>query len=360
VLALLSLAPSACTADPPSPHSSATTASQAPSRTTPDLPTGRPTPAAGRPATSFVNPVRRANFPDPGILRVGRLYYAYSTNSSAANVPVMTSPDLVTWTARGDALPELPEWATADDTWAPEVIDTKDGFVLYFTAAAVATGTQCIGRAFSTSPLGPFVDRATDALVCQNEKGGSIDPSPFRAPDGSLHLLWKNDGNCCGYDVDLWSQPLAADGLSLDGAPKIVLERAKPWQGDLIEGPEMVFHSGVYWLFYAANNYASARYAEGVARCTSPAGPCRDSAGPILTSTRRAIGPGHGFVVTTPAGQTWLAYHAWVPGHLEGDRPGRQLWLSRLTWTSAGPVVAKPSTARQTAPAESLAGGADG
>lgn len=291
------------------------------------------------------------NFPDPAILRVGPTYYTYSTNSSSANVPVMTSPDLVTWTPRGDAMPQLDSaWTTEGDTWAPEVIQVGAGFVLFYTAPDIATGTQCIGRAFASSPLGPFVDDHDGALVCQNEKGGSIDPSPFRALDGTVHLLWKNDVNCCGYDVDLWSQPLTADAMTLTGSPTIVLAKTKPWQGNLVEGPEMVFHGGRYWLFYAANNYAGARYAEGVASCAGPTGPCHDSDEPVLTSTARAIGPGHGYVVTTPSGQTWLAFHAWSPGHVGGDRPGRQLWLSRVTWTAHGPEVARPSVARQAAP----------
>ncbi len=315
------------------------------------LPTGRPTPAVGRSARTFVNPVFRADFPDPGILRVGSLYYAYSTNSAAANVPVMTSPDLVTWTPRGDAMPHLDAlWTTKNDTWAPEVIQIGSGFVLFYTAPDTGTGTQCIGRAVSTSPLGPFVDTHDDAIVCQNEKGGSIDPSPFRALDGQLYLLWKNDGNCCGYDVDLWSQRLSADGLNLVGAPQIVLEKTKPWQGKLIEGPEMVYHGGSYWLFYAANDYASARYAEGVARCRGPVGPCIDSSGPILTSTAAARGPGHAFIVTTPSGQTWMAFHAWAAGHVGDDVPGRQLWLTRLSWGLHGPVPARPSSARQQVP----------
>jgi beta-xylosidase len=346
--------PASPTGAAPSTASSPSSASvrAAPSATSSAvLPTGRPTPAVGRSARTFVNPVFGTDFPDPGIIRVGRLYYAYSTNSAAANVPVMTSPDLVSWTPRGDAMPRLdPRWTTKNDTWAPEVIRVGSRFVLFYTAPDTGTGTQCIGRAVSTSPLGPFVDRHDSAIVCQNEKGGSIDPSPYRAPDGQLYLLWKNDGNCCGYDVDLWSQRLSADGLDVVGAPTVLLEKTKPWQGKLIEGPELVFHGGSYWLFYAANDYASANYAEGVARCRGPVGPCVDSSGPILTSTVAARGPGHAFIVRTPSGQTWMAFHAWAAGHVGQDPPGRQLWLTRLTWTAHGPVPARPTTARQTTP----------
>jgi beta-xylosidase len=71
----------------------------------------------------------------------------------------------------------------------------------------------------------------------------------------------------------------------------------------------------------------------------------------LLVSNAVAAGPGHGFVVNTPGGQSWFAYHAWLPGHIGGRHPGRKMWLSRITWTARGPVIAAPSTGPQPAPA---------
>lgn len=41
-----------------------------------------------------------ANFPDPSVVRDGDTHFAYGTNTGGAYLPVMTSTDLVTWTAR--------------------------------------------------------------------------------------------------------------------------------------------------------------------------------------------------------------------------------------------------------------------
>ena len=59
---------------------------------------------------TFQNPVISANFPDPFILEVDDVYYAYSTNSNSRNVPYATSTDLVNWQVGRDALPALPWW----------------------------------------------------------------------------------------------------------------------------------------------------------------------------------------------------------------------------------------------------------
>jgi len=60
--------------------------------------------------TQYTNPVIRADFPDPGLLRgPDGAFYAYATHTSIAgrwmNVQVARSPDLVTWKLLGDALP---------------------------------------------------------------------------------------------------------------------------------------------------------------------------------------------------------------------------------------------------------------
>src|SRR5215207_8630425 len=187
--------------------------------------------AASTPAGSFTNPVYAENFPDPGVLRAGHTYYAYGTNTSAENVPTMTSTDLVTWADGPDAMPAVGDWAVGGNTWAPEVVAVAGGrYVLYYTARSIATGKQCIGRAVGTAPGGPFADPDATPFVCQAAEGGSIDASPFRDADGRLYLYWKNDGNCCGKPVHLYGQPLSADGMRLAGTRKTLLTNTRPWQ----------------------------------------------------------------------------------------------------------------------------------
>ncbi|MET0423792.1 MAG: glycoside hydrolase family 43 protein [Actinoplanes sp.] len=306
-------------------------------------------------ALTFTNPVHSANFPDPGALRAGATWYAYGTNGPDGNVPVLTSPDLVTWTPAGDALPQVGKWAEPGNTWAPEVSagPAEGTYLLYYTARSTATGRQCLGVATATAPGGPFVDDATEPLVCQAGEGGSIDASPFTDESGERWLYWKNDGNAIGQPTYLYGARLSADGRKLDGEPKRLLRNDADWEAHVIEAPQMVRHDGKLYLFYSANAFDRDVYALGYATCEGPLGPCRKAAeNPILRSSPAAAGPGHGFLVTTPAGESWLLYHAWPPSAVGSVEPGRQLWLDRVDWVDGRPVVQGPTVSPQPRPAQ--------
>jgi beta-xylosidase len=288
-----------------------------------------------------VQRVYAENFPDPHVIADGDMFYAYATNGEAGNLPVIRSTDLRTWEAAGDAMPELASWVFAGRTWAPGVIAIDDSFIAYYTASQLGTGLQCVGRAVADDPAGPFVDDSDSPLVCQDDEGGSIDASPFRASDGSLYLYWKNDGNCCGFDTWLYGQPLTDDGLSLIGEPVRLLKQDADWEGDLVEAPFMWSHDDRLYLFYSANAFDSADYAVGYATCDAPLGPCDKAAeNPILRTSAVAEGPGHNSVVEFD-GRTWLAYHAWPPDFFASSDV-RSMWVSELTWQDGRPVVDGP------------------
>ena len=277
-------------------------------------------------AWALHNPVYTRDFPDPFILHVGQTYYAYATNGNGSNVQTATSRDLVHWRPGRDALPKLGSWDFPGSTWAPEVAHVGNRYVLYYTASS---GTQCIGRAVSKTPTGPFVDSFTSALVCQKAAGGSIDPDPSGG-----YLDWKNDGNAIGRPTRIWAQKLSRDGLHLVGPRRAIEQNGnQTWEGGVVEGPEMRRHGGRLYLFYSGGNYNDDSYAVGYATCKGPLGPCTDAPeNPILKTGCRAHGPGH----NTFAGP-YIVYHAWNPAHTK-----RQLWLSRLVWRNGKPVVQGP------------------
>lgn len=310
----------------------------------------RPT-STGSDPNMFTNPVVRTDAPDPQAIRVDDTWYLFHTNAGGRDVPVLSSPDLVDWTPIGDALPELPGWADAGKTWAPEAIQlAPDRFLLYYTVAGRESGRQCVGRAVASAPQGPYRDDSAGPLICQAELGGSIDASPFRDTDGSLWLLWKNDGNAIGVDTWLWSQRLSDDGLRLVGEPTRLLKQTEPWEGTLIEGPFFHRQDGRLYLFFAANAYDRAEYAEGYAVCESPTGPCVKAAeNPILKTNEVASGPGHASMVVKD-GRTWLLYHAWPPGQEGSVDPGRQVWLDEITWHDGKPQVNGPTAEPQQKP----------
>ena len=315
-----------------------------------------PTPGEGE----FANPVITRDFPDPFVLKVDDTYYAYATG-----YVVSTSTDLVTWRSP-QALTVVSQWALRD-WWAPEVAVTSAGYVMYYTARSELPTpgndtAQCIGRAVSDSPDGLFRDELEEPLICQPDLGGSIDAHPFVDADGTLYLLWKNDGNCCGVPVDLWIAPMTPDGLSFAGEPtSLGVTNDEAWEGLLIEAPTLWLHEGTYYLFFSANAYYADTYAVGYATATNVLGPYTDAPeNPILHAdisdladdpVLQAAGPGHQSIIVDDDGELWLAYHAWDRDAVGYERGGeRTMWIDELVFEEGRAVILGPDTEPQPVP----------
>jgi len=271
------------------------------------------------------------DFPDPFVLDVGGEYYAFATNSAAGNIQIIRSSDLSDWTTVGDALPHLPRWAHPGDTWGPSVLERGGTWVLYYTAEFGSTGVQCLSSAVATQPEGPYIDNSAWPIECQAALGGSIDPSPYVATDGTAYLTWKSQG-ANGQPPTLWAQQLTPAGTALvPGNPTSLLTPGQSWQGGTVEGPDMVLSGGQYLLFYSANAWQTADYAIGVADCDGPLGPCTQRSGPPLVASQAGLsGPGGPSVFTDATGNLWVAFHAWLPGRV-GPPNSRDLFLRPLT-----------------------------
>lgn len=300
-------------------------------------------PTALRPASGVLlgTPVYDGDFADPYVLRVGDAAYAYATNTAEANVPVIVATASPIARYVGDVLPDLPSWSEEGRVWAPAVLALDDGYVLYYSTRVRGTGTQCVSRATSDSPTGPFVDDSAGPMVCQQELGGTIDPSVVTDRDGLSWLLFKNDGNCCGIPTSIWIQQLAPDGLSVVGEPVELLTAGPEWEGGLIEGPSMVLDGDRVLLFYSGNAWDTENYAIGYAVCESVTGPCRRPEAvedaPWMQNTTFARGPG-GQEFFAALGDVWMVYHGWARG--QAGRPGaeRRLYLDVVRLDDGTPV----------------------
>lgn len=306
-------------------------------------------------------PILSTDFPDPFILRNGSEFLAYATNASGdrANVPMARSTNLVTWNlvAEGDklhdAMPQLPSWVKRGLTWAPEVLKTQNGFVLHFTARDKTSDLQCLGAAFSVSPMGPFTSATDRPLLCQTDLGGTIDSHAFRDTDGQLYLYYKNDGNNPQFKkpTDIYVQRLTPDGMNVVGEAKPLLRNDTGWEAHVIEAPTMVRHGENYVLFYSANHYGwethqrLSPYAVGYANCKGPMGPCTDaSANPILNSYNdRKVGclsgPGHQSIFEV-GGRQFISFHAWAAtkGCRKFDNK-RYMYIAPLLWKDGKPQI---------------------
>jgi Glycosyl hydrolases family 43 len=299
------------------------------------------------------SPVYEGDFPDPFVLVTGGRSFAYGTQTGDVNVQVMESPDLAAWRHRGDALPELPSWAGPGRTWAPAVLrrEAAEGsgrasaetYVLYYALRYEAAGRQAVSVATASAPAGPFVDRSSEPLIYQEDRAGSIDPSPFVDEDGAAYLLWKSDDNAVDRPASLWGAPLRPDGLALAGEPTELLRHDAAWEEPLVEAPSLArVGEGAYVLFYSGGWWESGRYGIGYATGPGPLGPfhkeTRDA--PWVASAQGMAGPG-GAEVFRDAGGGWrLAFHAWTPPRVGyGEGGARSLWIERLEFTGGRPVL---------------------
>ena len=224
--------------------------------------------------------------------------------------------DLGAWTyADADAFPDdgFPSWANSNNgyTWAPAVMNIGGTFTMYYTARDISANTQCIGRATSASAAGPFSDSSDSPFVCQNSLGGTIDAQPFQDTDGSLYLLYKNDGNSIGIPTGIWIQQLSSDGSALEVAAIMLVTSGSAWDHGIVEGPYLQTCQGdKYCLFFSGSYYASCSYSVGVATASAVTGPyTKDASNPVLSSTGAVCGPGGESLFD--ASGPYSAIHSW-------------------------------------------------
>jgi beta-xylosidase len=363
---LLACSPAAVPVEPTSPAASrvpspSTSASAA--RGT-NQPTANATPTLGE--NEFVNPVIDADFPDPDVILVGDSYYAYATARGSTNIQLARSENLVDWKMLPDALPDLAAWsglttaftgAPQRATWAPDIAEVDDAFILYYTAPALKAAKfqgeapQCIGRATSARPEGPFRDTSSAPLVCQPELGFTIDPAYFEDADGNRYLLWR--GGCCGLASRIYIQKLTDDGLGVTG--EIVdtgIRNDRPWEGGTAEAPTLLFRDGTYYLLYSGNNPFGYDYGVGYATSDSVLGPYEKAEeNPILVTKAKVVGPGHQSIIEDKDGDLWLTYHAWERPKVGYEAGGRRAMLIDELVVDDGTVrVLGPDTEPQAAP----------
>ncbi|BCJ40868.1 hypothetical protein GCM10010168_48330 [Actinoplanes ianthinogenes] len=334
---------------------------------------GLTTPAAAQAATvTYTNPVSAGTvdtFPDPAVIR-GKdgVWYAYGTTNPIFNskgetgehiLPILSSPDLVHWTYRKDAITVKPSyWAAGTRAWAPD-IRYLDGS--YHLTYALSNGG--IALLTGATPTGPWTDHGL--LVTPSGSGcptGTIDQALFTDADGTNYLYWGS------YDT-LCVQQLTADATGRVGAVTQV------GRGRRAEGSFVVRRDGYYYLFFSdagCCDGAFSGYTVKVGRSTSPRGPFLTPSGLDLMSLtskdgivlaangNRWIGPGHNALATDLAGQDWLVYHAIPAG--DPDFPPvtgangatlnltrRPLMIDRLDWIGGWPVVRAGAGASETA-----------
>jgi beta-xylosidase len=293
---------------------------------------------------------RGPDLTDPFILHVGDRYYLYtSEGGTSMNVPVRVGTSLTSWGPAREVLPRLPAWADPAATWAPDVRKVQGGWALYFSALVhgIQPAEHCVGAAFGPSPTGPFV-ADPKPFVCQLDRRGTIDPRTFLDKDGQLVLDFKSEDNANpgwpGPDQNgrtvIWAQRLSPDGRRLLGPATPILQPTQPWEGTIVEAPDMVYVDGNYWLFYSGGWFNTSGYGVGYAICKSAFGPCSDlSPSPLLGSNAQGSGPGESSVFLDD-GHAYLLYNPWHAND-PAATPPRPVAVAPLRFGADGPHLVR-------------------
>ncbi|OLF09844.1 hypothetical protein BLA60_17945 [Actinophytocola xinjiangensis] len=259
---------------------------------------------------------------------VGKLWVPVLTHGSGNTVGMSDC-------ASGDALPGGPgEWASGN-IWAPGVVRFGDRFFMYYTASRKGSGQKCLGRAISRSAYGPF--RNAGGWACPPGGRWAIDANPFVA-GGRMYVAYRDDAITSGPETGISVVRTDGEGRAEWSTRRDALKsthltwdtRRAAGTTHVIENPSM-FKAGDHWfLAYSGNNWDSARYATGIAKCgTGPipgtrCTPLRDGVarpyfgftgeaglGPYRGLPGNHRGPGGLDVFTAADGGKRVVYHWW-------------------------------------------------
>ena len=164
----------------------------------------------------YQNPVYRAYLADPFCFYRDGTYYVVGTGKEEADacpltgkvVPMITSPDLHTWTWHDRVLVPPPE-EKAGPFWAPELATDGERFYLYYSPGGTKKGFH-LRVAVADHPLGPYADTGTP-LTDLATTPFAIDAHAFRDDDGQWYMFYAMDFQ----DIDAASRPPTYRGTAL-------------------------------------------------------------------------------------------------------------------------------------------------
>ncbi|KAK0736348.1 glycosyl hydrolases family 43-domain-containing protein [Apiosordaria backusii] len=266
-----------------------------------------------------LNPILPGFNPDPSILRVGDDYYiATSTFEWYPGVQIHHSKDLANWELVTRPLTRKSQLDMRGDPdscgiWAPCLTHGGDKFWLVYTDVKRKDGSFKDTHNYIVSA--PAIEGPWSDPVYTNSSG--FDPSLFHDPDTGkkwfVNMLW-----------DHRRRPLLFAGIALQewdpASGKLVGPRKNIYQGTelaLVEGPHLYKRNGWYYLLTAEGG-TGYDHAVTFARSKNIWGPYETHPDKHILSSKdhphaalqRA---GHGDIVDTPDGKTYLVHLAGRP-----------------------------------------------
>jgi xylan 1,4-beta-xylosidase len=308
------------------------------------------------------NPILPGFHPDPSVLRIGEDYWiATSTFEWLPGIRLHHSRDLVHWRPAGHALTrasqaDLHGVAPSKGVWAPALSrDEATGlcFLCYSLVRNITDNFFDLDNWLVTAsdPSGPWSDP-----VYLNSNG--FDPSLFHDSDGNKWLVNLEWDFRQGYEHPgaVVIQRFDAHQGGLVGEPRRIYRGGS--ELGCLEGPHL-FRRGSWYYLLAAEGGTGYGHGVTLARSSSLFGPWEpDPANPILTSAAARFNErgnpaylkpekfnpqselqksGHGSLVETPGGETYLVHLCARPALPElRCILGRETAIQKMEWTRDG------------------------
>ncbi|TGG91389.1 glycoside hydrolase family 43 protein [Natronospirillum operosum] len=284
------------------------------------------------------NPILPGFNADPSICRVGDDYYiATSTFEWYPGVQIHHSKDLVNWTLvtrplnRADLL-DMRGNPDSCGIWAPCLTWSDGRFWLVYTDVKRHTGSFKDAHNYITTC--DRIDGDWSKPVYVNSSG--FDPSLFHDDDGRkwfLNMRWDHRPNRSPFSGILL-QELDPDTLALTGEVHEIFHGSEL---GMEEGPHLYRRNGYYYLLTAEGG-TEYDHACTLARSRSITGPYELHPLTHITTSRtnpeaRLQRAGHGDIVETPEGETFLVHLCSRPLRNRGRSPlGRETAIQRMEW----------------------------
>lgn len=299
----------------------------------------------------IVNPILTGSHPDPALIRVGETYYlANSTFEWWPAVNIHQSRDLEHWEPVQSPIDRRSQLDLRGDpsgfgVWAPDLTYAHGRFWLVYTdvKSVNASFTDCRNYVVTAERIeGPWSEPVP-------LNGVGFDARLFHDRDGRSYLVQQT------CDFREYKPPFAGITLTeFDTETMRLLPRTARilWSGSnlgAIEGPHL-YHIGDWYYLFTAEGGTGYGHRVSVARSrTLDADSFEPMPGnPLLTSVDAPRLPlqkqGHASLVSTPAGEWYIAYLCARPWHRDDDGPddrgwstlGRETALQRIVWDRDG------------------------
>lgn len=295
---------------------------------------------------------------DPVAIKEGDTYHLFCTGNGISH---FTSTDLESWDKQDPVFTEKPSWTDTvvpdfkNHIWAPDIIEHKGEYYLYYSVSAFAKNTSAIGLTINKTldPNDKDYEWEDQGIIVQSvpnrDMWNAIDPNIIFDENG---IPWMSFGS-------FWNglkMVKLSDDLKSIAQPetwKTIAKRDRSFElddkepGDAALEAPFIFKKGEYYYLFLSWDLCcrgeNSTYKVVVGRSKSATGPFVDAQGKALNQGGGTLliegnenwyGVGHNSVYNFD-GKDYYFSHAYDAK----DNGAPKLVIKEITWTDGWPTV---------------------